>query len=526
MDLKNYSDLTTENKYEVKSSVWRLITTVILLAIQIYLIIRVAYRLTHYATWVHTGVTLLTLIVVMTIFGRTDLNSAYKTPWIMLIMAFPIPGLCLYFLSGTPTKMYRMKRRYQKVDDSLFPLVPQDQEVMDDLREKDVSVSNICGYVARYARYPVYKNTDVTYYPDAVDGLEAQKEELKKAKRFIFMEYHAIEDKECFQDIKEILIEKVREGVEVRLFYDDVGSIGFINPNFEYRMEALGIQCRAFNPVTPIINIFMNNRDHRKITVIDGKVGFTGGYNLANEYFHITEPYGHWKDTGVKLEGDAVKNLTVSFLEMWNSVRKRNSTNDTCYDKYLPDIEYKGEDEGFVQPYGDSPLDHEQTGENVYMSILKDAKMYCYFITPYLVLTDEMQREMEMAAKRGVDVRIITPGVPDKKIVYLVTRSFYTRLCQNGVRILEYTPGFCHAKMCVSDDEIATVGTINLDYRSLYLHFENGCFMYDSKAVMDVKKDFLETFKQCDDVTMRYSIRRSLPVRIVQCVLRLLAPLL
>ena len=524
MDLKNYSDLTNETKYEVKNSVFRLFTVVVLVTLQIYFIVRLAYRLSHYSTWIQTGITFLTLIVVLTIFSR-DLNSAYKIPWIMIIMAFPIVGLCLYFLMGVPYTNIRMKRRFQKVDDELFPLIPQDPEILNEIEEKDLSVANIFRYVSNYARFPVWSETDITYYSDALEGLEAQKADLRKAERFIFMEYHAIEDKEAFKGIKEILIEKVREGVEVRLFYDDVGSIGFINPDFAYRMEALGIKCRAFNPVMPLINIFMNNRDHRKITVIDGKVGFTGGYNLANEYFHITQPYGHWKDTGIRLEGKAVKNLTVAFLEMWNGASK-NGREDKELFRYLPDIPYDGVERCYIQPYGDSPLDKEQTGENVYMSILKDAKKYCYFITPYLVLTDEMQREMQMAARRGVDVRIITPGIPDKKVIYKLTRSFYTRLCKNGVKIFEYRPGFCHAKMCIADDHLATVGTINLDYRSLYLHFENGCLIYNSHVVEEVRKDFEEMFRECEDVTTRFSIKRSLPVRAAQCLLRLIAPLL
>ena len=303
-------------------------------------------------------------------------------------------------------------------------------------------------------------------------GLRAQIADLAKAEKFIFMEYHAIEDAEAWKQIQNVLEERVRAGVEVRVFYDDMGSIGFINTDFIKKLNAVGIQCRVFNPFAPGLNVFLNNRDHRKITVIDGKIGFTGGYNLANEYFNITLPYGTWKDTGIRLEGDAVRSLTVTFLEMWNAVSDKDR-NDTDFSLYLPECEYHAKQNGFIQPYADSPLDDEQVGEEVYISMANKAEKYCWFITPYLIITDEMTHALTLAAKRGVDVRIITPGIPDKKMVYSVTRSFYNSLVRNGVRIYEWTPGFCHAKMSVADDCMATCGTINLDYRSLYHHFEN-----------------------------------------------------
>jgi cardiolipin synthase len=287
-------------------------------------------------------------------------------------------------------------------------------------------------------------------------------------------------------------------------------------------MKAEGIQCRVFNPIVPLLNIFMNNRDHRKITVIDGKVGFTGGYNLANEYFNITHPYGQWKDTGIKLTGDAVNSLTCMFLEMWNVF----PDTDKNFENYFPQVTFHSKEQGYVAPYGDCPLDGEPVGENVYMNIIKNAKNYVYFTTPYLIISDEMQRELSQAAKRGVDVRIITPGIPDKKVVYQVTRSYYAGLVKNGVRIYEYTPGFIHAKQCVCDDEVATVGTINLDYRSLYFHFENGTFLYQCSAVGHIKKDFDDLFPVCCEVTEKYKTGRFSILKMWQCILRLFAPLL
>ena len=299
------------------------------------------------------------------------------------------------------------------------------------------------------------------------------------------MEYHAIEDEEAWQRIQTVLEDRVKAGVEVRIFYDDMGSIWFVNMDFATKLKSLGIKCRVFNPILPGLNMFLNNRDHRKITVIDGKVAYTGGYNLANEYFNITHPYGIWKDTGIRMEGDAVKSMTVAFLEMWNAAGNVKSK-ELVPEKYVIHYAYQAQQRGYVQPYADSPLDGEQVGEEVYISMANKAEKYCWFITPYLIITDEMTHALTLAAKRGVDVRIITPGIPDKKMVYSVTRSFYHNLVKHGVRIYEWTPGFCHAKMSVADDKMATCGTINLDYRSLYHHFENGCFLADCDAVLEL----------------------------------------
>ena len=345
------------------------------------------------------------------------------------------------------------------------------------------------------------------------------------AKEFIFMEYHAIEDAESWHSIQDILEQKVKEGVEVRVFYDDMGSIGFVTTDFVKRLRAKGIRARVFNPFAPGLNLFLNNRDHRKITVIDGKIGYTGGYNISNEYFHVSEPFGYWKDTGIKLCGDAVKSLTVTFLEMWNAI-KENDIDDVTFDKYLKNNNYKALENGFIAPFADSPMDKEQVGEEVYMSMANMAKDYVWYITPYLIITEEMIHAFSLAAKRGVDVRIVTPGIPDKKIVYSVTRSYYNALAKNGVRIYEYSPGFCHAKMSICDDFAATCGTINLDYRSLYHHFENGCLYADCKAVKDTKEDFEQIFKESKDVTEYYSKGRGAFLRFGQLLLRLAAPLM
>lgn len=512
--------MRTEAKAAVKNSIGRLMFAALGFVIQVVWIIMLCLKLNDYSAAISLGSSVLALCVAFYIYGK-DMNAGFKLPWIIAILAFPVLGLCLYFLFGRPGATKHMRQHFEKIDADLEGTLVQDENVLKNLEATDFAVANQARYLWKCAGYPAWQNTDVEFHKTAEEGLEAQKRELRKAKKFIFMEYHAIEESSAFLELKEILVQKTKEGVEVRVFYDDVGSFVFINKDFIKRMEAVGIQCRVFNPMHPFLNIFMNNRDHRKITVIDGKVGFTGGYNLAEEYFNRTHPYGYWKDTGIMLTGDAVRNLTVMFLEMWNAVRKT----DMDYDKYLPKVEYTAKEQGFVQPYADSPLDHETTGENVYMNLIKNAKHEIFFTTPYLIITDEMSRELRMAARRGVDVRIVTPGIPDKKMVYQMTRSYYSELARNGVRIYEYTPGFIHAKQCVCDGESATVGTINMDYRSLYLHFENGVLMYHYDAVAEIRKDFEDIFAASTEVTEKYNGRKSVPARMGRGVLRLFSPL-
>lgn len=521
--MENCMKKTTEQKSYVKTGFSRLVFAAIAVLIEFLWIYGILLAVGKNYAGVSSLASLVALIIVIFLYGR-EMNASLKMPWIILISAFPPLGIMLYLFVGLSGSTKRMRERFETIDSILFQLIPQNQEVMDDLHKEDSLAYTQAMYLSDFCKFPIYKDTRTEFYNEGHKGLEAQKEALRKAEKFIFMEYHAIEDKEAFHELEDILVEKVQEGVEVRLFYDDMGSIFFINMDFIKRMEEKGIQCRCFNPVVPIANMFLNNRDHRKITIIDGKVGFTGGYNLANEYFGYTEPFGKWKDTGIKLEGEAVRSLTIMFLEMWNAIHATDK-DDKEYDYYFPQTK-SFENQGYVQPYADSPLDHEHVGENVYLNLINSATDYLYFVTPYLIITDEMDKAFRLAAKKGVDVRIITPGIPDKKLVYSITRSYYSRLCRHGVRIFEYTPGFCHAKMSVADGKYATCGTINLDYRSLYHHFENGVFMYNTPVVADIKKDFDDMFPVCHEVTDIYRAPQKKRLLFSQCILRLFAPLL
>ena len=489
--------------------------------LQIFWFMNLGLHIFQYNMQLNTILTVASWVLALHVYGR-HMNAAYRFSWIILILLFPVLGMSMYLFFGSNLSHLWMRKHMNTRAITSRRLLSKSQYVVDRLKEMDRGIANQAYYIQRSVGYPVYQNTDVVFHADTSDALEDLKAELKKAEHFIFMEYHAIEASTAWDGIENILAERAAAGVDVRIIYDDVGSIFFVSQPFTKRLQSKGIQCRVFNPISPIVTSFMNNRDHRKITVIDGKVGFTGGYNLADRYFNITQPYGYWKDTGIKLTGEAVRSLTVIFFEMWNATQKESEDPS----RFLVDVDYQAKEDGYVQPYADTPLDHEKVGENVYLNMIKNAKCYLYIATPYLIIDDEMFSELTLAASSGVDVRIITPGIPDKKMVYQVTRSYYARLVDCGVRIYEYTPGFLHAKQFVCDDEVATVGTINLDFRSLYLHFENGCWFYHCKAVQDVKKDFERMFRDSEEVTKKYSGKRSLGLRSGECILRLLSPLM
>lgn len=509
----------TKSRKRSGNGIFRLFFVGLSVLLQVGWIVVIFLKLNAYSTAISLLSSIIALIVVLRLYSKHT-NSAFKMPWIMLIMALPVMGLSLYVLVGLDGFTGLIRRRMRQVRERLRPSLAQENAVLTTLRRTDPLAANQCSYLLTHTGSPVYQNTRADYYPEAGDALEAMKADLEKAEHFIFMEYFIVENAESFEPILEILTRKVAQGVEVRLMYDDIGSVGYVNLKFAHRLNRLGIRCQAFNPALPFLNLFMNHRDHRKITVIDGKIGFTGGFNLANEYFGITTPHGKWKDTGLRLEGDAVQSLTATFLELW-CVSSGESGDITSY---LHPYPVTGE--GFVQPFGDSPVFEERAAENVLLNMIGQAKEYLYFITPYLIITDELSRALGLAAKRGVDVRVITPGIPDKKTIYGVTRSYYAGLAQQGVRIFEYTPGFCHAKQCVCDGTMAMIGTSNLDYRSLYLHFENDVLLYRCSAVENMVQDFRALFPQCREVTAQYRGGRTAFLRLWQCILRLFAPLL
>ncbi len=512
--------MRSSNRTEVHNSVFRIAVTILAILLQLGWLILMFVRLNRYSMVINCCVTLLAAVLVLHIYGKHWL-SAFKLPWIILMLVAPLLGVCLYAMFGQSQALAPMRWRFNAYAPRLRAHAYRSQGELEALAAAYPAAVGDSRYLADHCAYPLLDKTDVRFYPEASEGFEAQLEDMRHAERFIFLEYHAIEEGAAFARMKEILADRAAHGVEVRILYDEVGSMGFIDRGFIKRMEACGIACRVFNPVKPVLSLFMNNRDHRKITVIDGRVGFTGGYNLADEYFNLTHPYGYWKDTGLRLEGRAVSSLTMQFLEMWNAVRDTDKDVAT----YLPDIPCTS-GQGFVQPYADSPLDELAVGENVYLNLISRATQRLWLATPYLIISDEMTRALTLAAQRGVDVRVITPGIPDKKLIYSVTRSYYAALARGGVRVYEYTPGFLHEKQLLCDNTSATVGTINFDYRSLYHHFENGVLLHGCPCIDTIAEDFEKTLAVSREVTEAYRTGRNAVLRVKQCIWRLFAPLL
>jgi len=507
-------------KEKQENGILRMIFVAVSLMFQVVWIILRIKLLNDYSDTIATFTAILTIVVVLKLNSKHT-NAAMKMPWVMLIMAFPVMGLCMYLLfellgdPGVGRRLRVVRKHLHRNDEAMV------QSHLEQLKQQDHAAANQFRYIWNAAGYPVYSNTRVQYYPEAAQAFETMKADLEKAERFIFMEYFIVQNGESFRQLEEILTRKAREGVEIRLLYDDFGSVAKVGREFAKRLQQKGIRCHAFNPASPFLNLFMNHRDHRKITVIDGKVGFTGGYNLSDEYFDLVRPYGKWKDTGIRLEGEAVRSLTAIFLELWYLQTGEKVPADTYLNVY-----HSVNADGFVQPFADNPLEEERIAENVYMNLINQANRSLYIMTPYLIITDEMAHALGLAAKRGVDVRIITPGIPDKWTVYAVTRSYYRGLVRQGVRIFEYTPGFCHGKMCLCDGTIASVGTSNLDYRSLYHHFENNVLLFGSEAVTDLCADFEALFPQCREVTKDSGHRPNGLLRTWQYILRLFAPLM
>ena len=502
--------------HKVRNSIPRIIFVALAVLLQVAWLLMLVLRFNTYSNWIAAASTIIALVVVVRLYSKHT-SPAFKLPWIMLIMALPVMGLALYLMVEVFSDLGSFRKRMAALVQQRQQRIPQNPEIPGKL---DPDCAGYSRYLQQIGGAPVYENTAVTYYPEAVQAFEAMKQELEKAESFIFMEYFIVEDGSSFREILEILERKVKAGVEVRLMYDDLGSVGYVNLRFAKSLLDRGIRCQVFNPALPVVNLFMNHRDHRKITVIDGKVGFSGGYNLADEYFDRRRPYGKWKDTGVRLEGEAVRSLTAFFLEMWAASSGRPENFDT----YL-NISHSVPGTGFVQPFADDPQSRERLAENTYLHLIYNARDSLYIITPYLIITDEMVNALGLAARRGVDVRIITPGIPDKKTVYQVTRSYYGGLAEQGVRIFEYSPGFCHAKQCVCDGRYATIGTSNLDYRSFYHHFENDILLMDCDAVNQIEADFVQLFPQCREVTREYCSGKK-HMLLFQCLLRLIAPLM
>ncbi len=470
-----------------------------------------------YAKGFYLAFSLLSVLMLFVVFTRPE-KPAYKMVWMFLIGILPVFGGVLYLMMANKKLGYFSRKKTRKFlkalpDESAFP-----ETAEAGISEKAPEYSHISTYIRNKTGLPAWGNTECEYFYYSEEFFHDVLREIKNAKRFIFIEYFIIGEGKWWNRILEELLKKVSEGVDVRVIYDDMGSINSIPAHYDATLRSKGIKAVAFNPVKLHINPRLNFRDHRKIFDIDGNLCYTGGLNLADEYANDEIRFGYWKDNAVKIRGEAVWNFTYMFLEMWNGVWGEEEN----LERYLPSVSCQ--EDGFVQPFGDNPFDDSSTAEDVYIQMIANAKRYVWITTPYLVPDDQMMGALKIAAASGVDVRIITPHYPDKKTVFEVSRSNYIPLIDAGVKIFEYMPGFMHSKTFIADDEAAVVGTTNIDYRSFYLHYELSVLFVRSSIVKAVKEDFLKTFAVSEEMTKSMVTVRNPVRRFIRYFLRLFSP--
>ncbi|MDD3428743.1 MAG: cardiolipin synthase [Oscillospiraceae bacterium] len=495
--------------------------------LQVGFLLGIILKFAHAGSYLYTVITIVSVLLCIILFEKDDINPAYKMMWIAIVILLPITGAIFYIMWGNRKLSKKTSIRFQTIEANARSVMVRDNHLYDKLSQNSMSLLRCSEYLTGSSGTPLYTDTYSEYFPWGEVFFERFLEELKQAKKCIFMEYFIVDEGYMWDTTLDILKEKVQEGVDVRIIFDSFGTMFTLPNNYEVTLRKYGIKSYPFNPIHFSAHLsdytFLNHRDHRKICIIDNEIGFTGGLNFADEYINKRSPYGIWKDTALMLKGPGAYSLTVTFLKMWAFV----SGEDVHYEDFRPVTRYPVEDSfNFVQPYDDSPLDGENVAENAYFNIINSAKKYVYIATPYLIIDHEMMVALTLAAKSGVDVRLMTPGIPDKKYVYYLTQAHYPELLKAGVRIFEYTPGFVHCKMYVSDDKTAIVGSANMDYRSLYLHFENCCAFYGGDVVDQVKQDMITSFEQCREITLEDTRRTPFFKRILQVVFRFFAPLM
>lgn len=501
----------------------RTLVIMLMVVLQALVLLGSFIGLRSYSPFIWESMNILGAILVIFIVNR-DEPAEFKLGWIIPICLFPVLGALIYIFVmgnfggiGLKTKL---GRRMEETEGLLYT----EEETKEAVRECSVQLKGFSYYMENTAGFPTYHESSAVYYPLGEDKFTDLLVELKKAEKFIFLEYFIIERGTMWNALLDILKEKVKEGVEVRVMYDGMCSIMLLPYKYPEELERYGIKAKMFAPIVPFLSTRQNNRDHRKIVVIDGKVAFTGGVNLADEYINAVQRFGHWKDIAVKITGDAVRSFTVMYLQMWN-VSERG---DEEYEKYLKDITFEKPlfHDGFVIPYGETPTRSTEVGKDVYESMIVTSTRYVHIMTPYFIVDREFLDSMRFAARRGVEVAMILPHIPDKKVIFYIARTFYPELLEAGIRVYEYTPGFIHAKAFVADDIHAAVGTINLDYRSFYHHFECGVYLYGNSAVAKMEEDFQKTLLKCQEVTLDDYKKIPLYQKIAGRISRLMAPLL
>lgn len=498
----------------------RTMIILVLLAIHFLLLFAVLMKLTAYLPYLMGGVTVMTAVMLIYILNTRD-NPSQKLSWCCLVAVAPVFGVMLYFF----IKLDLGHRIYRKIDaravEGSRKFVPDQTDALQNIRVHEPELYGMAYYLDRHSGLGICPAEECRYFPVGEEMLEVMLEELEKAEKFIFLEYFIISEGVMWGKILEILQRKAAQGVEVRVMYDGTCSVFNIPYHYPKILESMGIHCKVFSPLRPFVSTHHNNRDHRKILVIDGKTAFTGGINLSDEYINHTHPYGHWKDTAIMVCGQAARSFTLMFLQMWNAVEKEQD-----YASYLPLISEDTLPNGYVIPFVDTPTDTERVGQTVYMQMINQARDYVYIMTPYLILDGEMLTALCQCAKRGVDIRILQPQIPDHQYAYVLARRHYAELMEAGVKLYAYTPGFVHAKVFLADGRSAVVGSINLDYRSLYLHYECGAYLYKTPAIEQIRQDFAETFAISRLMTEEDLRKESVLSRFAGVILKTVAPLM
>lgn len=499
----------------------RLGIILVLLLLQIFILFGVFNWFEEFLPHIFGGTILFTAAMVLYLIN-SRIDPTAKITWLMVIMLMPVFGSLLFWYTQSDIGHRTLKFRINQIINDTKEAIPQNLDTIKRLSEENNSVASLAKYMQRSGCHNVYEKTSVTYFPLGENKFEAMLEQLKKSENFIFMEYFIIDEGLMWGKILEILAEKAKQGVDVRVMYDGTCEIALLPHKYPRMLKELGIKCKMFSPISPFVSTHYNYRDHRKILVIDGQIAFTGGVNLADEYINEADKFGHWKDTAIMLEGEAVKSFTLMFLQMWCIDEKESEFN-----KYIElKVPQNENSSGYVIPYGDCPLDNDKLGKRVYMSILNRAEKYVHIMSPYLILDGEMENALKFASERGVDVSLMLPGIPDKKIPYALAKSHYKSLLESGVKIYEYTPGFVHAKVFVSDDNEAVVGTINLDYRSLYHHFECAAYIYNSRCISDIEADFQSCIPKCRQVSFDTIKKEKISIKIIGYIMKVFATLM
>lgn len=495
----------------------RITVSAVLVIFQLVMLFSLIYGVNGNSIFVYTLTMILGIFTVIYIINQKG-NPDHKIAWIIFILLFPIFGISSYILWGGGRVPPHVSKRMKKCEARYMRLLKQDNSVYEQLKYYDLFHSRQADYLNHESLFPLYRNTNTKFLPSGEAFLETLLSELKKAQKYIFIEFFILAEGKMWDVIHEILKEKTANGVEVKIIFDDFGSIKRQQKGFITNLKSEGIEVSVFNPINPFLDIFMNNRSHRKIVIIDGKTAFTGGVNIGDEYINLERRFGHWQDSAIMISGDAVKSFLAMFCTMWEFTTGKtiNMPSHVAENDVIS--------EGFVLPYCDGPLNSSNPAEGIYMKMLSTAQKYVYISTPYLLIDNNMKSVLHMAAKSGIDVRIVTPSVPDKWYVHPATQYNYSELLEAGIRIYEYTPGFIHSKVFVSDDKVATVGSVNMDYRSFVFHFECGAWICDNTTVFDIKESFKDIFAKSREITLKDWKKRPLTRRIKQAILHLFAP--